>query len=124
MSAPTASAGAGGADVLHLKNQHIHVKMGVAWCCFDDADDYYLNLNPREGWRDFADCYLTNRGWCVVYQYPIIDSRFGSKTNQLDADIAKFLNGKTGATETRVYWPTREEKRQIRAEFATPAGQA
>jgi hypothetical protein len=93
--------------------------MGVVWCCFDDADDYYLNLEPGEGWRHFADCYLTNCGWCVVYQYPIIDSRNGMKTAQMDTDISTFLNGKTAMSETRVYWPSRDEKKQIRTEFAT-----
>ena len=125
MSTSTASAGAGGSSDLKLTNERIHVKMGVVWCCFDDADDYYLNLNPREGWRHFADCFLTNQGWCVVYGYPIIDSGYGRKTTQLDTDIAEFLNGKSGASETRVYWPTKEEKMQIRAEFGTtPAPQA
>ena len=106
-------------DPLRLTEGSICVKMGVVWCCFDDTDDYYLKLEPREGWRHFADCYLTNRGWCVVYQYPIIDSRNGMKTSQLDMDIATFLNGKTGMSETRVYWPSRDEKKQIRTEFAT-----
>lgn len=124
MSAPTGSAGAGGADVLHLTNKRIHVKMGVVWCCYDDSDDYYLNLNPDEGWPHFADCFLTNRGWCIVYQYPIIPSVYSTTPEQFKERITSFLNGKTGATETRVYWPTREEKRQIRAEFATASSQA
>lgn len=124
MSVSLASVGASGSSDLHLTNECMHVKMGVVWCCFDDADDYYLNLNHDECWPHFADCYLTNRGWCVVYKYPIIDARSGRKTTQLDTDIAEFLNGKTGSTETRVYWPTKDEKRQIRAEFANLTTQA
>lgn len=104
-------------DPLRLTEERIHIKMGVVWCCFDDADDYYLNLNPNENWYDFADCYLTNGGWCIIFKYPIIDSRTGSKTAQLDTDIATFLNGKTGVTETRVIWPSNDEKKQIRREF-------
>jgi hypothetical protein len=106
-------------DPLRLTNERIHVKMGVVWCCFDDSDDYYLNLEPGEGWRHFADCYLTNCGWCVVYQYPIIrTSSYSTTIEEFNETITTYLNGKCGTSETRVYWPSRDEKKQIRTEFA------
>ena len=96
------------------------VKMPVAWCCFDDADDYYLNLGARPDWRHQANCYLTDRGWCVVYQYPIIPTT-GSRPQdilQLHEMITTYLNEQSGLSETRVHWPTRDEKAFIRNEFA------
>ncbi len=96
------------------------VKMPVAWCCFDDADDYYLNLDADPDWRDQAECYLTNRGWCVIFQYPIIPSNGSSPENirELHETIATYLNEKSGMTEARIYRPNRDEKAFIRREFA------
>ncbi len=96
------------------------VKMPVGWCCYDDADDYYLKLDAMPDWPHQAYCYLTNRGWCVVFQYKIIPKTGSGPEDirKLHETIATYLNEKSGMLETRVYWPNCDEKAFIRREFA------